>query len=227
MYTISRQAEIELDRESIDTYYMNVEATDGGGLRTSVQLVVKLDDVNDNRPQFISNLFPSPSSSSSSSSLLMLLPSSSVETPIGLSRSSNDQHHIKNNDNLPTLIGFIEENTDKWFEPIRLQAIDRDLGLNGLVEYEIDETETPNDPFVAYFRINNVTKCVELKPNRTLDYEEIVHVKKSRSGSISNMTFGMLLNPGEVSIDLVVVARDLGRPSLSSKINARVIVKVN
>lgn len=190
---MTKSPDAELDRELIDTFYMNVEATDGGGLRTSVQLIVKLDDVNDNRPQFISNLYSS---------------SSFPPQPAPTQDPSLYFHH--------TLIGFIEENAHKWFEPIRLQAFDRDLGLNGLVEYEI-ESSNASDPFAGYFTINNITKCVDLKPNVTLDFEHIVAGRNATE---------VLGNPGEVNIDLVIVARDFGRPSLSSKINARVVVKV-
>lgn len=198
---------------------MNVEATDGGGLRTSVQLVIKLDDVNDNRPQFISNLFTSAASSSASPPIQQTYSGSlrGVSGKNSQIMTSNEFGTIYHH----TLIGFIEENTDKWFEPIRLQAFDRDLGLNGLIEYEIDESLTASEPFVNYFRINNVTKCVELKPNRTLDFEEIVKAKNGRNEIMLNNPL-----PGEVSIDLIVIARDFGRPSLTSKINARVIVKV-
>lgn len=184
---------------------MNVEATDGGGLRTSVQLVIKLNDVNDNRPQFISNLY------SSSSVFPPLLSTSSIDYSGEINDQPASQYH--------TLIGFIEENTEKWFEPIRLQAFDRDLGLNGMIEFEIDASSSSE--FADYFRVNEATKCVDLKPNVTLDFEEIV---RRRFNSSTNP---QLANPGEVDIDLVIVARDLGIPSLSSKINARVIVKVD
>lgn len=39
-----------LDRETEAVHYMALEAVDGGGLRTSVQLQVVLSDVNDNAP---------------------------------------------------------------------------------------------------------------------------------------------------------------------------------
>jgi hypothetical protein len=183
---------------------MNVEATDGGGLRTSVQLVIKLNDVNDNRPQFISNLY------SSSSVFPPLLSTSSIDYSGEINDQPASQYH--------TLIGFIEENTEKWFEPIRLQAFDRDLGLNGMIEFEIDTSSSSE--FADYFQVNEATKCVDLKANMTLDFEEIVRRRFNSS------TTTQLANPGEVDIDLVIVARDLGIPSLSSKINARVIVKV-
>ena len=55
IYTISRNPVLELDREVLDTFHMSVVAVDGGGLRKSVQVVIKLRDVNDNVPKFISN----------------------------------------------------------------------------------------------------------------------------------------------------------------------------
>ena len=39
-----------LDRERQATHYLTFEAQDGGGLRTSVPLIVNLTDVNDNAP---------------------------------------------------------------------------------------------------------------------------------------------------------------------------------
>ena len=44
-----------LDRETIDTYYVTFEASDGGGLRTTVQLEIFLLDVNDNPPVILRN----------------------------------------------------------------------------------------------------------------------------------------------------------------------------
>ncbi|XP_062589500.1 cadherin-23-like, partial [Saccostrea cucullata] len=41
-----------LDREKKDTYYLTVEAQDGGGRRTSISIVVYLNDTNDNKPTF-------------------------------------------------------------------------------------------------------------------------------------------------------------------------------
>ncbi|XP_061191904.1 cadherin-23-like isoform X2 [Saccostrea echinata] len=41
-----------LDREKIGEYYITVEAKDGGGFRTTVELYVKVTDTNDNRPLF-------------------------------------------------------------------------------------------------------------------------------------------------------------------------------
>ncbi|XP_033730834.1 cadherin-23-like [Pecten maximus] len=43
----------ELDRETRDTYYLTVIATDGGDKRAVVSLTVTLSDVNDNRPEFL------------------------------------------------------------------------------------------------------------------------------------------------------------------------------
>jgi hypothetical protein len=192
IFTVSKNPSVELDRESIDTYYMNVDAIDGGGLRTSVQLIIKLDDVNDNRPRFISNLY-------------------------------NVEHfHLSTIENTTnTLIGFIEENTNVWFEPIRLQAFDRDIGVNGQIEFEISSDEGDLPLFKGYFHIDNKTNTVVLNTNKTLDFEEIVFLKKNHS--LPNQ---LVLNPGEVEINLVILVRDFGSPSLSSKINARIIVKV-
>lgn len=190
VFTISHKPTLELDRESIDTYYMNVDAVDGGGLRTSVQLIIKLEDVNDNKPQFINNLF-------------------SLD-----SLTTNSTH---------TLIGFIEENQSNWFEPIRLQAFDRDIGMNGLIEYTIASDE--GDIFFRdLFIVDSYTKSIALKHNTTLDFEQIFTLKKNKTNQ-SKTDDKVILDPGEIDINLVVIARDFGSPSLSSKINARIIVK--
>ena len=53
IYTISNDPDIELDRESIDKFYLSVDAVDGGGLRTTAKIIIKLNDLNDNPPQFV------------------------------------------------------------------------------------------------------------------------------------------------------------------------------
>lgn len=42
-----------LDRERVDEHYLNLEAKDGGGLRTLIQIAIKLLDVNDNAPEIL------------------------------------------------------------------------------------------------------------------------------------------------------------------------------
>ena len=44
-----------LDREKQEILYLTVEAIDGGGLRTSAQLEIRLLDVNDNSPRIARN----------------------------------------------------------------------------------------------------------------------------------------------------------------------------
>jgi hypothetical protein len=56
IYTTSMNPKVELDRERVDTFHMSVDGTDGGGLRKSVQVVVKLRDLNDNVPSFVGQL---------------------------------------------------------------------------------------------------------------------------------------------------------------------------
>ena len=56
--------------------------------------------------------------------------------------------------NTDLLVGFIEENSAKWLEPIKLQAFDRDIGLNSVIVYEI----VGSDYLVDYFKIEN--NCV-------------------------------------------------------------------
>jgi hypothetical protein len=108
VYTISTQPYKQLDRELVDTYYLSVEAIDGGGLRTSVQVIIKLNDLNDNRPQFFNNI---------------------------LDKMTGMQHNESNLNNI--LIGYIQENSQQWIQSIKLQASDRDTGPNGAIKYEI------------------------------------------------------------------------------------------
>ena len=49
------QPKLELDRESLDKFHMSVDVIDGSGLRKSVQVAIKLRDLNENTPRFISN----------------------------------------------------------------------------------------------------------------------------------------------------------------------------
>ena len=199
IYTISLNPNVQLDRELIDTFYMSVDAVDGGGLRTSIQIIIKLNDLNDNAPQFLNNL-------------------------ISLNGLSNSTNTTNNN----ILIGFIEENSSKWIEPIRLQAVDRDIGLNAIVAYDIVD----GDYMMDYFKIDRNTNSVVLKENMTIDFEELymlIHNNKSSKpiskakSSLSNL----LLNPGEIDLNLVINAYDLGEPSLNTKIIVKIIVKVN
>jgi hypothetical protein len=53
VFTISENPPIDLDRELVDTFYLSVDAIDGGGLCTSCKLIVKLNDLNDNAPKFL------------------------------------------------------------------------------------------------------------------------------------------------------------------------------
>lgn len=53
IYTISKHPHQELDREEVDTFYLSVDAIDGGGLRSTAKVIVKLNDLNDNPPQFV------------------------------------------------------------------------------------------------------------------------------------------------------------------------------
>ena len=121
----------QLDREVIDTFYMSVDAIDGGGLRTSVQIIIKLNDMNDNVPQFLNNLF--------------------------------NMNSFINNTNISNniIFGYIEENSAKWLEPIRLQAVDRDIGLNGEVIYEILNADFMQE----YFRIDEVSNYISANRN--------------------------------------------------------------
>ena len=176
----------DLDRELIDAFYMSVEAVDGGGIRTSAQLIIRLNDLNDNPPQFVNTLL--------------------------------------NPGEFQFVVGLIEENSAKWLEPVRLQTVDRDLGDNAIVSYEIIAA----DIFMDYFNIEQRTGALLLRSNRTLDFEEIFRMRQEMKSKMINNLFDdypMNLGPGEVELNLVVIAKDHGNPSLNSKIIVKIVVK--
>lgn len=195
IFTMSKNEKIELDRESLDTFHMSVDAVDGGGLRKSVQIVIRLNDVNDNNPQFIMS-------------------------SIAKNKAANNL----------SLIGVINENSAKWIEPIRLIAVDSDDKKNGEIVYEIID----GDFLVDRFAIDNKTNSVVLKHGQTLDFEEIVELKKmkkylkKRTTLIEAITYDeFLLAYDEIDINLVLRASDMGEPALGTVIVAKVIVKVS
>ena len=200
IYTVSNDSARQLDRESIDVFHMNVDAIDGGFLRTSVQVIVKLNDLNDNPPLFVNNV-----------------PSSFA---LKKKKTTNSSY---------SLIGVIEENSSKWIEPIRLQALDQDLDFNSQIVYEIVES----DFLVDYFAIDAKTNFVVLKEGQQLDFEKIsqLHSMKNlfkiQSPIVSDSTVDeYILASDEIDINLIVKAKDLGTPSLYSLIAAKIIVKV-
>lgn len=127
------------------------------------------------------------------------------------------------------IVGLIEENTSKWTEPIRLQAIDRDNSKNGQVIYEIID----GDYLTDLFMIDTKTNTIQLAPGKTLDFEELVELHtmqkllKRRSSFLDPMiTYDdILLAYDEIDLNLVIKAQDLGEPALHSVIVAKVIVK--
>ena len=174
---------------------MSVDAIDSAGLRTSVQIIIKLNDLNDNAPQFLNNLF----------------------SLNGFTNATNISNNI--------IVGFIEENSAKWLEPIRLQAVDRDNGFNGEVIYEIIDGDFMKD----FFKIDEMTNFIALKENMTLDFEELYRMRQQNNNSNSlllpKQVNDLIMNTGEVDLNLIISAHDLGFPSLHSKIIAKIIVK--
>ena len=198
LFTISMNPTQQLDRELIDTFYMSVDAMDGGGLRTSIQLIIKLNDLNDNAPKLLNNIM----------------------NANGLLNSTN------NNNFSNFLVGYIEENSLKWHEPIHLQAVDRDIGKNGAIIYEIVD----GDFLVDHFKINEKTNMISLRDNLTLDFELLykLHQEDTRffSKSLPQLS-SLTLNSDEMDINLIINVHDMGLPELSSKIFAKIIVKVS
>lgn len=183
---------------------MSVDAIDSAGLRTSVQIIIKLNDLNDNAPQFLNNLFS-----------------------FNIQKNNSNINNKKIANNL--LVGYIEENSAKWLESIKLQAVDRDIGINSMISYEI----IGGDYLTDYFKIDNKTNTIVLKDeNKFLDYEEIyeMHSMKNylnvKSSILSDYGFDTVeLNSDEIDINLVILAKDWGEPSLNSTIVAKIIVK--
>jgi hypothetical protein len=171
---------------------MSVDAVDGAGMRSSVQVVVKLNDVNDNTPQFVIN---------------------------NINNNLLNLYSLKNETKF--LIGYIEENSERWIEQVRLQAVDRDAELNAKIVYSIASAEFN---FADYFDIDNATSLLTLRRGRTLDFEEIYRLKQGSTGR--SLDRQLVLSPGEIDLNLIVMAEDMGTPRLSSTINVKIIVKV-
>jgi hypothetical protein len=170
---------------------MSVDAVDGAGLRTSVQVVIKLSDVNDNTPQFVIN---------------------------NMNNNLINLYSLKNETKF--LIGYIEENSDKWIESVRFQAVDRDIELNAKINYSIEDADYK---FSSYFEIDPETRFLKLRKGKTLDFEGIYGLKQREMKFADRQ---LMMNPGEIDLNLIVMAEDLGVPSLSSKINVKIIIKV-
>jgi len=159
---------------------LSVDAIDSAGLRTSVQIIIKLNDLNDNAPQFLNNLFS-----------------------FNIQKNNSNINNKKIANNL--LVGYIEENSAKWLESIKLQAVDRDIGINSMISYEI----IGGDYLTDYFKIDNKTNTIVLKDeNKLLDYEEIyeMHSMKNylnvKSSILSDYGFDTVeLNSDEIDIN--------------------------
>jgi hypothetical protein len=199
LYTIATKPHQQLDRESIDTFYMTIDATDGGGLTASVQLIIKLNDLNDNEPQFLNTILDNKISFNNITTTPTII---------------NNLHF--NNNEKSSIYGYIEENTNSWLMPIRLEAIDKDIGNNGIISFNI----IGGDKYASAFTINNKTNHIVLKPNRTLDFEEIHQYKRD-----NQMKKNPNLNRDEIDINIVVMATDMGNPSLDSIAFVTIIVK--
>ena len=182
---------------------MSVDAIDGGGLRTSIQLIIKLNDLNDNVPKLLNNIL----------------------NVNGLLHNITYTNQTLSASNSNMLVGFIEENSFKWIEPVRLHAVDRDIGKNGAVVYEIID----GDFLIDHFKINEKTHTISLIENMTLDFELLykLHQEDTRFFSKSlPFLASPILNQDELDINLIVNVHDLGVPELSSKIFIKIVVKV-
>ena len=194
----------------MDTFYMSVEAVDGGGLRSNARLCVKLVDVNDNAPRFVI--------------AAAAAAAANVNNNAG-SRSSG----VKPSTSTP--VGVIEENShDGWLSAVELRAVDMDAGANGRVVYQIVHADlVPVEWFVVEPSSNASSSIIRLADGVTLDFEAIVSQRKENTTLASANSVVAEQTPtrdGEVAVHLVAMARDLGSPSLNTTIRVTIIVKV-
>ena len=111
-----------------------------------------------------------------------------------------------------------------------MQADDKDFLQNGQIVYDIID----GDFLSSHFTVDNKTNMIVLKEDRTLDFEQIVKMKKEMKTSIRQSLIvpaaipydEFLLAYDEVDINLIIRAMDLGLPQLQSVMVAKVIVKV-
>lgn len=138
----------ELDRETLDSYILNVSARDGGNppLSGFTLLNITVGDVNDHRPVFVNRSYSA-----------NMVENSAVLTPI-----------------------------------LKVSATDRDIGLNGVVEYSIDRGSQSDPKFI--FSVDRQSGVIV--NNVELDYEDV------REYNI----FVRAKNPGGVMFSLVPVA---------------------
>ncbi|CAH1794571.1 unnamed protein product [Owenia fusiformis] len=143
-----------LDREKQDTYYLTLQARDGGNQRNTVQLEIQLLDVNDNAPSI---------------------------------RRSKYEAYVR--ENQPTLE-----------RPVIVEAEDKDLTPNNIIEYSIIESSDPHHNFT----IDNTTGRIDL--SGPLDYDT--------------------MDPQlDGKYNLVVLAVDKGIPPLNSTVEVLVNVE--
>ncbi|CAB0015650.1 unnamed protein product [Nesidiocoris tenuis] len=98
------------DRELIAKHYLTVEARDdlGMGNRNTVQLVINVDDVNDNAPQFIQSTYEA----------RLLENEANFESPVFIEARDADLNGTKNSEVRYTLIGYSQYKRNFTLDPV-------------------------------------------------------------------------------------------------------------
>ncbi|XP_074647720.1 cadherin-23-like [Tubulanus polymorphus] len=142
-----------LDRETIDAYYLVYIATDGAGGRSNVQVIIKLTDRNDNKPEFRQTKYDG----------LVLEGQSQLVRPVKIEASDRDltpnnqiTYSIKSGD--PQKNFTINPSTGEISLTAPLDYEKMDPALNGQFTLIVSATDKGNPPLS-----NDVTVVIKLE----------------------------------------------------------------
>uniref|UniRef100_A0A4X2JSK5 Cadherin domain-containing protein n=1 Tax=Vombatus ursinus TaxID=29139 RepID=A0A4X2JSK5_VOMUR len=213
----------QVDFEMIQSYEVDIEATDGGGLSGKCTVRIHVMDLNDNPPELALSSLNSP------------IPKDSIQVVVAVfSISDRDsghkgkmvlqRHHhchgfgiprLKTEQNITVLISdvndnspvftqttytlYLRENNSPAFHIGSVSASDRDSGINAKVTYSLLPPETGDLPLFSYISINSDNG--HLYALRSLDYEAIqafhftVRATDGGSPSLSSQAVVQVLLP--------------------------------
>ncbi|KAB1280848.1 Protocadherin beta-6 [Camelus dromedarius] len=212
-----------LDFEEIQSYHVDVEATDGGGLSEKCSLVIKVLDVNDNAPEVTVSSLISPIPEN----LPEIINFYTLVTEGALDRESRAEYNItitvtdmgtprlKTEHNITVLVSDVNDNAPAFTQAsytLRVRennspalhigtvsATDTDAGANAQVTYSLLPPADPHVPLASLVSIN--ADNGHLFALRSLDYEALR------------------------AFEFRVGAADRGSPPLSSQALVRVLVE--
>ncbi|KAK2116797.1 Protocadherin beta-11 [Saguinus oedipus] len=217
-----------LDFESIESYSMIIQATDGGGLFGKSTVRIQVMDVNDNAPEITVSSITSPIPENKPETVVMVFIENyyTLETERPLDRESRAEYNITItatdlgtprlkteynvtvrvsdvNDNTPAFTQtsytlFVRENNSPALHIGSVSATDRDSGTNAQVTYSLLPPQDPHPPLASLVSIN--ADNGHLFALRSLDYEALQ------------------------AFEFRVGATDRGSPALSSEALVRVLV---